>query len=250
MNELIFQDTIKRGQRGKTVKLVQEWLGLNGVQVQIDSDFGPATQAAVKEFQKKYQLGSTGNVDRPTFKRLTLPMHRALKPLSPSQQALGKLVVAYARQHLRQHPREIGGQNRGPWVRLYMNGHEGNDYPWCAGFVSFVLKQACNTLDVPLPIRPSFSCDFLATDAKQKGRFIGEKDASRKKKVKSGSIFLVRRTPTDWVHTGFVLNPGEETFQTIEGNTNDEGSREGYEVCKRVRGYGKKDFIVINNLPS
>ena len=36
MNELTFQDTIKRGQRRKTVKLVQEWLGLNGFPVQID----------------------------------------------------------------------------------------------------------------------------------------------------------------------------------------------------------------------
>ena len=40
--------------------------------------------------------------------------------------------------------------------------------------------------------------------------------------------------------------PGEiadGTFATIEGNTNDEGSREGYEVCRRVRGRGSKDFI-------
>jgi len=33
-------------------------------------------------------------------------------------------------------------------------------------------------------------------------------------------------------------------FQTIEGNTNDDGSREGYEGCQRVRGYASKDFIV------
>lgn len=33
--------------------------------------------------------------------------------------------------------------------------------------------------------------------------------------------------------------------ETIEGNTNDEDSPEGYEVCRRVRGYGSKDFILI-----
>jgi hypothetical protein len=42
-----------------------------------------------------------------------------------------------------------------------------------------------------------------------------------------------------------VIAPREEVFETIEGNTNDEGSREGYEVCHRVRGYGSKDFILV-----
>jgi hypothetical protein len=50
----------------------------------------------------------------------------------------------------------------------------------------------------------------------------------------------------DWVHTGLVLSAGKETFETIEGNTNDAGDREGYEVCRRVRGYKGKDFIVLN----
>jgi hypothetical protein len=34
-------------------------------------------------------------------------------------------------------------------------------------------------------------------------------------------------------------------FETIEGNTNDDGSREGYEVCRRFRSYQKTDFILI-----
>jgi hypothetical protein len=47
------------------------------------------------------------------------------------------------------------------------------------------------------------------------------------------------------VHTGIVLEANNDFYHTIEGNTNDEGSREGYEVCKRIRGYKKKDFILI-----
>jgi hypothetical protein len=47
------------------------------------------------------------------------------------------------------------------------------------------------------------------------------------------------------VHTGLVVRAGQETFETIEGNTNDAGDREGYEVCQRVRGYAGKDFIVV-----
>ena len=55
----------------------------------------------------------------------------------------------------------------------------------------------------------------------------------------------VRRTSTDWTHTGLVTAFGDELFHTVEGNTNDEGSREGYEVCARMRGYGSKDFIML-----
>ncbi|MFA9221023.1 MAG: CHAP domain-containing protein [Sediminibacterium sp.] len=36
-------------------------------------------------------------------------------------------------------------------------------------------------------------------------------------------------------HTGFVESVEGEIIHTIEGNTNDTGSREGYEVCRRTR---------------
>jgi len=42
-----------------------------------------------------------------------------------------------------------------------------------------------------------------------------------------------------------VTSAGDTLYQTIEGNTNDDGSREGYEVCARRRGYSKTDFIIL-----
>lgn len=36
-------------------------------------------------------------------------------------------------------------------------------------------------------------------------------------------------------HTGFVEKVEGDVIHTIEGNTNDTGSREGYEVCRRTR---------------
>jgi CHAP domain len=45
-------------------------------------------------------------------------------------------------------------------------------------------------------------------------------------------------------HTGFVENVVGDSIQTIEGNSNDEGSREGYEVCRRTRKISScKSFI-------
>jgi hypothetical protein len=155
------------------------------------------------------------------------------------------MVVAYAEQHLSQKPREIGGQNGGPWVRLYMDGNEGSAWPWCAGFASFILKQACSTLQIQVPIQPSFSCDLLAASARDKNCFLAESKIADKKQIAPGSLFLVRRTSADWEHTGIVLSAEKGLFYTIEGNTNDEGSREGYEVCRRFRGYKNKDFIIF-----
>jgi hypothetical protein len=245
MSDLVLDKDYKKGMKGKKVRLIQEWLCLHGYHIVIDGDFGDATDTAVRQFQKENKLGIDGIVGEKTFGKLVLPMTEALKEISPGKKGLGQMVVAYAEQHLKQHPLEVGGQNKGPWVRLYMQGNEGSDWPWCAGFVSFVLKQACKSLNVALPIQTSFSCDSLAASAKERRLFLKESDAKQRKVIAPGSLFLERRTPTDWVHTGIVCSAEKDIFCTIEGNTNDDGDREGYEVCRRIRNYASKDFIFL-----
>ncbi len=251
--ELAFPGTVKDGARGIKARRVQEWLTFNDFRTAVDDDFGAATERALKDFQASKSLNQTGVVDEATWAQLTAPMLRAFStPSTGAGQTLSETVFTVARQHLREHPVEIGGQNRGPWVRAYMNGNEGNPWPWCAGFVTFVLKQAAQVSGTKTPITGSFSCDVLANQAKEKSRFVSEnsikKDASLFTNAHLGEccIFLVRRTSTDWTHTGFAFNYDGSTFQTIEGNTNDEGSREGYEVCRRTRGRGKMDFIKLD----
>ncbi len=239
MTKLKLTKPLQKGDKKGQVKLVQEWLYLNDERVAIDADFGSATESAVRDFQAKSNLPITGIVDETTFNSLILPMDKALTPISPDGKSLGELVVAYAKQHLNQHPREVGGQNRGPWVRLYMNSNEGEQWAWCAGFTCFCLKQACESMKRTLPFKTTFSCDSLAAFAKDKRLFVDSNKAG------PGSFFLVRRTDTDWTHTGIVLEVNNETIKTIEGNTNDEGSREGYEVCARTRGLKKMDFVKI-----
>ncbi len=240
--ELLFDQTLERNRRGKKVKIVQEWLSLHGFGLEIDGDFGPATERAVRQFQELNDQPSTGRVDDETFFHLTAPIFRALTPIQSTGASLSELVVAYARQHLAEHPLEIGGQNRGPWVRLYMQGNDGTPWAWCAGFVCFLLRQAADTLGQKSPIKTTFSCDVLAERARDSGRFVPEK-LVQMNNMEPGAIFLVRRTSIDWLHTGIVIGFHEDVFETIEGNTNDEGSREGYEVCHRFRAYGKKDFV-------
>lgn len=235
--ELEFAGDVGRGARGPEARRVQEWLDLQGYGLSIDGDFGRITEDAVQRFQRAHRLPATGRVDQRTFDKLVAPLRRALRKPPSSVRTLPAAVLACARAHLAQHPREVGGPNRGPWVRLYMNGLEGQ--PWCAGFVSFVLARAAAAVKKPMPIAGSVSCDVLAAQAREKTLFVSEKP-------RAGSIFLVRKTPTDWTHTGFVVEARKDIFFTIEGNTNDDGEREGYEVCTLSRGYASKDFVLLS----
>ena len=232
------------GDRGKDVRRIQEWLTLQGYSLVVDGHYGPVTAETVTRFQADLFLSETGRVDTKIFDRLCKPMRDVLQQQLNSSVSVGDAVVTYARAHLQKHPREVGGQNRGPWVRMYMNGNDGEPWAWCAGFTTFLLKQATESLQTDMPIQGSFSCDSLAAQAKAAGLFVSEEEA-RQQEIPPGSLFLVRRTRTDWTHVGIVEAAHERHFETIEGNTNDEGNREGYEVCARSRGYTNKDFIVL-----
>lgn len=243
---------MQRGAKGENVHLVQEWLSLNGVQLRADGDFGPATEASIRKFQTKAKLQPTGIVDEYTLRALIAPLNRACKPLTTTAETYSQRVVAAARNHLREHPREIGGQNKGPWVRLYTNGKEGAAYPWCAALVSYLLGQAAESMKHPvMPIKGSLSCDELANQAKAAEKFVTEdqlrEGARPYSELVPGTIFLVRNKAkaNDWMHTGIVTGVMNEYFETIEGNTNDDGDREGYEVCRRLRGFGQMDFILL-----
>ena len=104
-----------------------------------------------------------------TFQELVAPLVQVLTRISSANHTFPTMVIEYAQAHLAQHPLEVGGQNRGPWVRVYMKGHDGAEFPWCAGFVTFILKQAAETLGMTMPIQGSTSCDSLSAQGKDAG---------------------------------------------------------------------------------
>jgi peptidoglycan hydrolase-like protein with peptidoglycan-binding domain len=234
---------ITKPTNSRQARLVQEWLCLHGHNVPIDNGFGDATEQAVSDFQRASDLPQSGQVDQETMDALVQPMLRAIAPDPSPAGSIPAQAVRVARRHLAEHPREIAGPNCGPWVRLYMGGHEGEDFLWCAGFVSYVLSQACRDLGQSRPIVSSQSCDALARDAKEKGIFF---PGNTNPQPQAGWLFVRRKTANDWTHTGLVIAGEPTIFRTIEGNTNDDGSREGYEVCALTHAYADKyDFIKI-----
>ena len=246
--ELAFDGTIRKGDVSSRVRRVQEWLKINGFGTGIDSDFGDGTRESVIRFQKSKALPETGEVDQQTWDLLTDPLMKALAPIGfAAGTSLSGAILQVAQQHLKQHPIEVGGDNRGPWVRVYLDGNEGTGWRWCAGFVTFVMKQACQELGQSMPIEGSFSCDSLAYQAKHADLFVPgaqlESGSVAWSAFGPAQIFLIRKTPTDWTHTGFSFDGANTVFSTIEGNTNEDGSANGFEVARRIRSVPKKDFI-------
>ena len=115
------------------------------------------------------------------------------------------------------------------------------------------MSQACFYRGEATPIEGSVSCDSLASQAKEMGLFVSESDVKSGnfpwKDFKGSCIFLRRRNDTDWTHTGIATKSTGTlknlVFHTIEGNTNDDGVREGYEACERKRSLASTHYDFI-----
>ena len=251
--------TLKNGSRGDLVRLAQEWLCLSGIPVALDGRFGPATEQAVRDFQSRSGiLAVTGVLDPVTFGMLVRPMIEALRIITVpagERPSLADLVITYAQQHLQQKAKEVGGQNRGPWVRLYLKGHERTDdatapakWAWCAGFASSVIHQAAQTLGAPPPFDYDWNCNGLAAKGRASKRFVrGREVRANAKRIALGSLMLIQKksNPKHYHHTGIVVQIGDGFVKTIEGNSTEENDTVpyGHEVAVVRRAFGNLDFI-------
>lgn len=239
---------LSRGSLGPDVKRIQEWLCLHGFHTAIDGDFGPATERAAHAFQwdrqhDEAQYWTPGIVTRETWAALAEPLRSVLdwKRQHWPTRPIGDSIVDCARAHIAAQPREVGKPNGGPWVRYYCRGQE---VPWCAGFATTVLGQALGHDEWY-----TLSCDELAGKARVRGAF---RYAGENVRPSPGDLFLIRRLIPggprvfDWIHCGIVTAVGPDYFETIEGNTNTDGSREGTAVHARVRAVNARtDFVLI-----
>ncbi|MEO3404816.1 peptidoglycan-binding domain-containing protein [Mucilaginibacter sp. CAU 1740] len=245
----------------KDVNKIQSWLNLYaithpsaGTATGIDGDFGPATETAVENFQIAKNLPQTGVVDNNVFAKLCEPMVNAFT--TPVQgNGLRELIVNTALQHLSNAPFELvikGQSNSGPWVRAYMDNNEGTPWFWCMGFVQTIIDQAASQLgkDFRTLMPLTYSCDTVGTTGINKGLLTRYAQVRTNPGiVKPGDIFLLQKTPNDWVHTGLITGVHGELFETVEGNTNTDGSSNGNGVYKRVRNFQSSKLDVFSIQP-
>jgi len=264
LKELFIDGKQKRGGNNNKIDVlkIQSWLTLydinnpgSGMTTGIDGDFGAATEQSVKRFQKAESLPIDGIVDSDVFEKLSKPLKTAFEtPLIGFE--IRELILNAANLHLHANPYELtidGNSNSGPWVRSYMDGHEGEDWFWCMGFVQTIVDQAASMIaknfESIMPL--TYSCDTVAMTGIRNGNLLRfEEVQDDPTKVSPGDIFLVQKSPSDWTHTGIIISVGDETFETIEGNTNNDGSHNGNRVCKRIRNFmnSKLDVFSIEAL--
>lgn len=235
-----------RGAGGIAVQRVQEWLCLHGRGVAIDGDFGPATERALSDFQRDDRREPSGAVDATTWSLLTHDL-AVSGALLQHARTFDSAVVELAAWHLNVKAREAGGDNRGPWVRHYCRGQS---VAWCQGFASTVWADAARLLNDEPPLElvlDGIWCLFvprMVQEARRNGRFVsGEGGAV---KPTPGSMFFLRGGPYGYLHVGIVEAAHDDgTMTTIEGNTNHDGSANGYEVARRVRQIASSDFAML-----
>ena len=123
--------------------------------------------------------------------------------------------------------REVGDNNRGPEVKTYLNSvglDEG--YPWCAAFVSWCHQQ----VEIEAPISawvPSFAL---------RDKMVYKQGKILKRLPKYGDVLMIwfKRLGRP-AHIGFVDQWGDKWVISVEGNTNEDGSREGDGIYRKRR---------------
>ncbi|MDN3671503.1 CHAP domain-containing protein [Flavobacterium branchiarum] len=115
--------------------------------------------------------------------------------------------------------------NAGPAVEKYLKSVGlGKGYAWCMAFVYWCTKEASIQLGITNPLAKT--AGVLA--------MLNFKKELVVKEPQPGDIFIMDFGKGQG-HTGLVEKVEKNIIHTIEGNTNDDGSREGYKVCRRKR---------------
>lgn len=117
------------------------------------------------------------------------------------------------------------GSNAGPEVEIYLRSVGlGKGYAWCMAFVYWCVNLSATKTAIKNPL-------------KKTAGVLDQYNSSPQLVVATpqpGDIFIMD-FGKGIGHTGIVEKVVGTNLYTIEGNTNDKGSREGYEVCRRKR---------------
>jgi hypothetical protein len=212
--------------------------------LEVDGQFGADTFGAVELFQARHSslLGQPLNVDgvvgSDTWGALFGRAAVHTSPPEPTKRLLRKVLeIAAGEIGVREDP---PASNRGKRVQEYQ-ASAGVDpgEPWCAAFVYWCFANAASALGVANPMKTkgcrTGSVVELWDQANANGVKIVTHDAALAdpSRVLPGMVFIITMNGGHG-HTGLVSKVIGNSLETIEGNTNDDGSREGIGVFRRT----------------
>jgi len=237
--------TVKAGDEDSDIVLqIQQRLNKVGCgPIEEDGDFGNQTKTAVKLFQAKFAdangnpLKVDGEVGPITWSVLFGPA--SVPSSSKASTKLIKEVIAFATTQIGIMEKPPGS-NRGPEVDEFLRAAgldpEDGSFPWCVAFTHFCYLKAAEKLDKENPhIRTAGVLDHWNKAGRKEGviRITNAQAVADPALVQPGSLFIMDFGKGAG-HTGIVTEIANGMLVTIEGNTNDGGSRNGIGVFKRT----------------
>ncbi len=237
---------LSQGAAGTKVSLLQSWLNkwllTEGAQLLIiDGDFGNRVYRAVKAFQSKNvdNFGSplvvdgvVGGLTWGAVRRFVRSEHpplvtpatlnaageldstwsQAMPDLAFGGTTRGRAALAKAIEEVNADAREIGGNNRGPFVRKYLDGRVEEGSNWCAAFVSWCCEQSGN-----MPFNYSVGARDIRNQLASQG--LAYDDPIAQTPQPGDLVVWWRGAPSGWKgHIGFVHHVKNGRIYTIEGN--------------------------------
>jgi peptidoglycan hydrolase-like protein with peptidoglycan-binding domain len=208
-----------------------------------DGDFGPQTQEAVELFQTRaadhfgLPLAVDGSVGPLTWASLFAVPEVPTVQTAPAPLLAATLKFAATQIGVMEQPL---GSNRGPEVDEYLRSvgidPTTGSFPWCAAFVYFCFRQAAIAQGVANPvIQTGGVLDHWNRAGAAGIRRLGTDECiANPSLVTPGLIFIIINKNGSG-HTGLVEAVTGTYLTTIEGNTNDNGSREGVGVFRRQK---------------
>jgi hypothetical protein len=208
-----------------------------------DGVFGPQTKAAVQLFQARFPdpdgraLKMDGLVGAVTWAALFGREAVPTVDTAPGGLLRTTLEVAASQVGVMEEP---PGSNRGPVVDTYHRAvglDPADGLPWCAAFVYFCFQRAARQLARSNPVVKTAGVLDHWNRAREKRvpTITAAAAHMREELVRPGHVFIIDTgAPGGAGHTGLVEKIVMGTLVTIEGNTNDGGSREGVGVFRRT----------------
>ena len=234
---------LRKGDKGKHVKrlqrLLNRWLAGEGSLLLLeDGDFGKKTRRAVRAFQASNvdDFGRPMEVDGlvggltwgalfriagaqpdPTAPPLggdpTSPWWKRMPDAAFGGSARGRAALEAAVGEAARGAGEVGGNNMGPDVDKYLNDIVEPPNNWCAGFVSWCLRESGS-----MPIDYTVGARDVLNQARRRG-LTTFNDPAAARPLPGDIVVWWRGSPNGWRgHIGFVHHTEHGRVFTIEGN--------------------------------
>lgn len=224
------------------VTLVQRRLVERGCgPLEVTGAFDNKTRAAVRLFQGRFPDGTgvplvvDGQIGPLTWETLFGDATVVTIAAAPDGLLAAVLKTAGAEVGVMEEP---PGSNRGPRVDEYLRtvglDPAAGSFAWCAAFVYWCFNESARTLGRPNPVvRTAGVMEHWRRAEQAAIRRVPAADATADPaQIHPGMIFVLD-TGGGAGHTGLVEAIDGGRLITLEGNTNDGGSREGVGVFRR-----------------